>query len=162
MLKTVMPAILLSFSCATQALIVVADLGGESTAPLFEVIAPEPDSGQTPSQVIPLESAVFPVVTTLLRPGVVSSRPLSLPGMTPLFILGDDPLSVRWLTEHKSRLKSLNATGLVVNVASEAYLNALRQQAEGLPLLPVSCDDLAQRLQLDTYPVLITDTGLSQ
>lgn len=162
MLKIAIPALLLSFSCTTQALIVVADLGGESTAPLFEVIAPEPESGQPPSQAIPLKTAIFPVVSTLLHPGVVSSRPLSLPGMTPLFILGDDPLSARWLAEHKSRLKLLNATGLVVNVVSEADLNALRQQAEGLLLLPVSGDDLAHRLKLDTYPVLITETGLSQ
>lgn len=162
MLKIALPALLLSFSCATQALIVVADLGGESTAPLFEVVAPEPESGQTPSQAVPLENAIFPVVSHRLHPGTVSSRPLSLPGMTPLFIVGDDPLSVRWLTRQLAMLKSLNATGLVVNVASADHLEKLRQHSGGLMLLPASGDDLAVRLQLDTYPVLITDSGLSQ
>ncbi|HBT4924899.1 integrating conjugative element protein [Klebsiella pneumoniae] len=163
MLKIVIPVLLLSLSCTASAVLtVVADLGGESTAPFFEVITPEPESGQTPSPVIPLESAIFPVVSTLLHPGAVLPRPLSLPGMTPLFILGDDPLSARWLAERQSWLKSLNATGLVVNVASREQFDALQRQAGDLMLLPVSGDDLAQRLQLDAYPVLITDTGLSQ
>lgn len=163
MLKIIIPVLLLSYSGTTHAaLTVVADLGGESTVPFFEVIAPEPEGGQTLSPVIPLETALFPVVSHRLHPGVVSSRPLSLPGMTPLFILGDDPLSARWLAERKSRLKSLNATGLVVNVASREQFDALQRQAGDLMMLPVSGDDLAQRLQLDAYPVLITSAELSQ
>ncbi|APV90397.1 integrating conjugative element protein [Salmonella enterica] len=163
MLKIIISALLFSLSCASHAaLTVVADLGGESTAPLFEAIAPPDDEYSSPAQVVPLESAVFPVVSSRLHPGVVISRPLSLPGMTPLFILGDDPLSVRWLTRQLAMLKSLNATGLVVNVASADHLEKLRQHADGLTLLPASGDDLAIRLQLDTYPVLITDSGLSQ
>ena len=59
-------------------------------------------------------------------------------------------------------LRSLRATGLVVNVASEACFRVLQQQTGALTLLPVSGDDLAQRLQLSAYPELITDSGLSQ
>ncbi|EJN2898442.1 integrating conjugative element protein [Salmonella enterica] len=163
MLKIIISALLFSLSCASHAaLTVVADLGGESIAPLFEAIAPPDDDNSSPAQVVPLENAVFPVVSSRLHPGVVISRPLSLPGMTQLFILGDDPLSVRWLTRQLAMLKSLNATGLVVNVASADHLEKLRQHADGLTLLPASGDDLAIRLQLDTYPVLITDSGLSQ
>ena len=163
MLKIIISALLFSLSCASHAaLTVVADFGGESTAPLFEAITPPDDENSSPVQVVPLESAVFPVVSSRLHPGTVISRPLSLPGMTPLFILGDDPLSVRWLTRQLVMLKSLNATGLVVNVASADHLEKLRQHADGLTLLPASGDDLAARLQLDTYPVLITDSGLSQ
>ncbi|WP_079969515.1 integrating conjugative element protein [Salmonella enterica] len=164
MLKIVIPALLLSLSCASHAaLTAVADLGGESTAPLFEAIAPEPESASgLPAPAIPLEDAIFPVVSSRLHPGVVTSRPLSLPGMTPLFILGDDPLSLHWLAQQRATLKSLNATGLVVNVASAENLEKLRQHADGLTLLPASGDDLAVRLQLGAYPVLIMDTGLSQ
>ena len=50
----------------------------------------------------------------------------------------------------------------MVNVATSAQLENLRQQAPGLTLLPVSGEDLAQRLKLEAYPVLITETGLSQ
>jgi integrating conjugative element protein (TIGR03765 family) len=164
MMKYLFSALLFSLSCsANAALIVVADLGGESTAPLFEVIASPPDNERIPpAQVVPLETAVFPVVSARLHPGVVEPRSLSLPGMIPLFIIGDDPLSARWLAERGNTLKSLNATGLVINVATAARLEELRRKAGGLTLLPVSGDDLAQRLQLDTYPILITDSGLSQ
>ncbi|ENA9696689.1 integrating conjugative element protein [Salmonella enterica subsp. enterica] len=163
MLKIIISALLFSLSCASHAaLTVVADLGGESTAPLFEAIAPPDDENSSPAQVVPLESAVFPVVSSRLHPGTVISRPLSLPGMMPLFILGDDPQSVHWLAQQRATLKSLNATGLVVNVVSADRLEKLRQHADGLTLLPASGDDLAVRLQLDTYPVLITDSGLSQ
>lgn len=165
MLKIIISALLFSLSCASHAaLTVVADLGGESTAPLFEAIAPPDDEKSSPAQVVPLESAVavFPVVSSRLHPGSVISRPLSLPGMTPLFIMGDDPLSIRWLAQQRATLKSLNAIGLVVNVVSADRLEKLRQHADGLTLLPASGDDLAVRLQLSTYPMLITDSGLSQ
>ncbi|ECD9611723.1 integrating conjugative element protein [Salmonella enterica subsp. salamae] len=163
MLKCLFPVLLLSLSCASHAaLTVVADLGGESTTPLFEAIAQSDDDNTTSAQAIPLDSAIFPIVSSRLHPGVVTSRPLSLPGMTPLFILGDDPLSLHWLTQQRDKMKSLNATGLVVNVASEERLETLRREADGLTLLPASGDDLAQRLKLDAYPVLITDSGLSQ
>ncbi|HGB3474286.1 TPA: integrating conjugative element protein [Salmonella enterica subsp. diarizonae serovar 61:l,v:z35] len=165
MLKPLFSAFMLVFSLpSVAALTVVADLGGEVTAPLFAPVAPV--SGQDVPAVYasprPLKEAVFPVVSARMEPGVITPRSLSLPGMTPLFIIGDDATSQRWLAEHLAQLVSLNATGLVVNVDSAVRFAAMQQQAEGLTLLPVSGDDLAQRLQLENYPVLITDTGLSQ
>lgn len=170
MLKPLLPALMMLFSLpSSAALTVVADLGGESTAPLLEAIAPEPempapDAPAAPSSAppVPLREAIFPVVSARLHPGMVTARSLSLPGMTPLFLIGDDTPSLRWLSQHHDVLKSLNATGLVVNVTSQTRFEVLQQQADGLILLPASGDDLAQRLQLDAYPVLITDTGLSQ
>ena len=52
--------------------------------------------------------------------------------------------------------------GLVVNVESMAALTALRRLAPGLTLAPASGDDLAHRLGLRHYPVLITATGVEQ
>ncbi|MDJ6848888.1 integrating conjugative element protein [Salmonella enterica] len=149
-------------SYAGAALTVITDLGGESTHTLFEAVIPESEKLRETPLAIPLETALFPVISPNLHPGKTAPRLLSLPGISPLFILGDDPLSLRWLADKKKRLLSLNATGLAVNVASETRLDVLRQQADGLKLLPVSGDDLAQRLQLETYPVLITESGLSQ
>ncbi|MFP1824539.1 integrating conjugative element protein [Lonsdalea quercina] len=166
MLKVVFPVIALLIIAAfpiNASLIIIADLGGKSTAPLFSAIAPEPDTPAFSSAFpLPLSEAVFPVRSPRLHPGSVIARQLSLPGMTPLFLIGDDPLSAQWLDKNKARLKSLNATGLVVSVASTERFRALRENADGLALLPVSGDDLAQRLQLATYPVLITASGLSQ
>jgi integrating conjugative element protein (TIGR03765 family) len=168
-MKITFPALLLILAGvtfqATAELTVVGDLGGEPTAPLYEAI--QPDSGNTPSPAPSGPSAfterdVLPVLSTHLHPGQLEPQPLSLPGFSPLFLLGVDPLSVRWLKQNKEKLLALHATGLVVNVSTAGQLDNLRQQAPGLTLLPVSGEDLAQRLQLTTYPVLITESGLLQ
>ena len=108
------------------------------------------------------EARLLPVVTHNLHPGQQPRLALSLPGITPLFLIGDDPLSTEWLRQHRDALKSLHATGLVVNVTTLARLNALRAIAPVLTLLPVSADDMAKHLPISAYPVLITDKGLEQ
>ena len=59
-------------------------------------------------------------------------------------------------------LQRLGAAGLVVNVESADTLQALRDRAPGLSLTPVPGDDLAQRLGLSRYPLLITATTIEQ
>ncbi|ECB0725479.1 integrating conjugative element protein [Salmonella enterica subsp. enterica serovar Noya] len=108
------------------------------------------------------EARLLPVVTHNLHPGQQPRMALSLPGMTPLFLIGDDPMSTEWLRQHRDTLKTLHATGLVVNVTTLARLNALRTIAPALTLLPVSADDMAKHLPITAYPVLITDKGLEQ
>lgn len=51
---------------------------------------------------------------------------------------------------------------MVVNVADENGLRTLRELAPGVAMAPASGSVLARRLQLKSYPVLITDNGLSQ
>ena len=168
-MKNTFPALLLILAGVTfQAsaeLTVVGDLGGEPTAPLYAAIQPDKDNIPSPATSDPTtftEQDVLPVTSPHLHPGQLEPRPLSLSGFSPLFLLGVDPLSAHWLKQHKEKLLALHATGLVVNVSTEGQLDSLRQQAPGLTLLPVSGEDLAQRLQLTTYPVLITETGLSR
>ena len=108
------------------------------------------------------EARLLPVITHNLHPGQQPRLALSLPGMTPLFLIGDDPQSTEWLRQHRDTLKTLHATGLVVNVTTLARLNALRTIAPALTLLPVSADDMAKHLPISAYPVLITDKGLEQ
>ncbi|NDS15658.1 integrating conjugative element protein, partial [Escherichia coli] len=78
------------------------------------------------------------------------------------FIIGDDPFSLRWMSEHLEILKSLNTLGLVVNVESVERMEVLQKRADGLLLLPVICDNFVQMLQLNAYPVLITEMEISQ
>ncbi|CAI2038640.1 integrating conjugative element protein, PFL_4695 family [Serratia fonticola] len=144
-------------------LTVVADLGGQSTATYFEGINNQGNataSQAAPLSVIPL--TVLPVSTPELTPGKVEARALTLPGMRPMFLIGDDDLSRRWLSLRRDVLGQLNAVGLVVNVASEEALKDLKKHADGLELLPVSGSDLAKRLKLSHYPVLLTEKGLEQ
>lgn len=108
------------------------------------------------------EARLLPVITHNLHPGQQPRLALNLPGMTQLFLIGDDPLSTEWLRQHRGVLKTRHATGLVVNVTTLARLNVLRAIAPALTLLPVSADDMAKHLPITAYPVLITDKGLVQ
>ncbi len=151
-----------SFSVQAE-LTVVADLGGQSTATYFEGINNQgrevvPQVGPEPLSAPVM--TILPVTTPELTPGKVEARMLSLSGIRPMFLIGDDDLSRRWLSQRRDVLGQLNAVGLVVNVANEGGLNDLKKHADGLELLPVSGSDLAKRLGLTHYPVLLTEKGL--
>ncbi|WP_235366104.1 integrating conjugative element protein [Pseudomonas plecoglossicida] len=105
---------------------------------------------------------VLPVHSTRLTPGEVPRRALDLPGMAPLFLIGADAASLAWLTQHAPALKRLGANGIAVEVADAAALRRIWAIAPGLAIWPVSGDDIAGRLELEHYPVLITPTGLEQ
>ncbi|AEF43443.1 integrating conjugative element protein, PFL_4695 family [Serratia sp. AS12] len=147
---------------------VIADVGGEDASPYFEGVNRQ--EGAQSSPVVPpapaspadTEAAVLPVATPELTPGDVADRPLQLPGIGALFIVGDDDASRIWLQVNAEQLKSRHAAGLVVNVSNQPALQVLRELALGVPMAPASGSELARRLQLAHYPVLITDTGLSQ
>lgn len=146
-------------------LTIVADFGGQSTATYFEGINNQgkekiPQAESVPAPVAAMTA--LPVSTPELTPGKVDARALTLPGMRPMFLIGDDDLSRRWLSLRRDVLGQLNAVGLVVNVASEGALNDLKKHADGLALVPVSGSDLAKRLGLSHYPVLLTEKGVEQ
>lgn len=107
-------------------------------------------------------SWVLPVHSTRLTPGEVPRRALDLPGMVPLFLVGADAASLAWLAQHAPALKRLGANGLAVEVPDAAALQRIQAVAPGLAIWPVSGDDIAERLELEHYPVLITPTGLAQ
>ncbi|MBA0211938.1 integrating conjugative element protein [Pectobacterium punjabense] len=172
-LSIIFSGIFLLPSFVSAELTVVADLGGESTDAYFEAINPQTDpnfSGSTLSLDLPSPvsgtgltiASVLPVTTPELTPGKVAPRALKLTGMPPIFIIGDDPLSRDWLVKRAGELQRLKATGFVVSVSSETSLRELQMLLPGNDIAPVSGSDLAKRLQLSHYPVLITENGLSQ
>ena len=155
---------------ASAPLIVVEDRGGDSALPYYQSLHPQPDQATPPAPMpapragntADAEAAMLPVRSTQLSPGEVQRRVIRAPGLTALFLIGDDERSRAWLRQRQAALRELQAVGLVVNVESMAALTALRRLAPGLTLSPASGDDLAQRLGLRHYPVLITATGVEQ
>lgn len=168
---------LLPIACASAQttstpLIVVEDRGGGSALSYYEVLNPQAVAADAPSPASPpqliagaagsSEAAMLPVQSTLLSPGAVQPRPIHAPGLTPVFLIGDDERSRIWLRQKHMTLRQVRAVGLVVNVVSLDGLEALRRLAPELTLSPVSGNDLAQRLGITHYPVLITATGIEQ
>lgn len=143
---------------------VIADLGGESAVRFYEPIQPIINE-TSPAPGIPSElneADLLPIVSHFMTPGTVEHRQFELPGMLPIFLLGEDTLSQQWLAANRDKLLQMQATGMVVHVSHLDALNRLREIGGQLPLMPVSADDLAGRLHLTHYPVLIDSRGLHQ
>ena len=157
-------ALLLPLAAQAAQLIVVEDHGGASALPYYDRLNPEPEPGQAQGQTLPPPSAAlgFPVRSSRLSPGPIQGRVINATGLQPFFLVGDDELSRRWLASRGETLRRLGAAGLAVNVANAERLAAIRSWAQGLAISPVSGDDLASRLGLSHYPVLITPTVLEQ
>ncbi|MDR1934503.1 MAG: integrating conjugative element protein [Candidatus Accumulibacter sp.] len=161
---------LLSAAAIATELIVVEDRGGVSARPYYPALNPqdaEPAETPVTSPARPAprigapadaEAALLPVRSERLSPGLEPDRVIHAPGLTPLFLIGDDERSRAWLLQMAPALRELGAFGLVVQVDTPAALADLRRLAPGLTLSPVSGDDLAQRLGVRHYPVLITAT----
>lgn len=157
---------------AGHKLIVVKDAGGVSALPYYQAINLLPSPNDAASIHVPAlpplptrryrEADFLPVHSARLTPGRVTRRVIAAPGLQPLCLIGDDPLSRSWLKAHLPTLQQLHAVGLIVEVRSYAAVRALRALAPGLVLVPASGDDIARRLDLHHYPVLITATGIEQ
>jgi len=159
-----------AFAQSAAPLIVVEDRGGVSALPYYEALDLKPRSGQAPPRIdLPLppagyfsEADMLPVRSARLSPGTVPRRVIEAPGLTPFFVVGDDDHSRAWLRLRAPILRDLGAVGLVVQVETAQALAALRALAPALIMVPVSGDDLAARLELRHYPVLVTATGIEQ
>ena len=105
----------------------------------------------------------LPVSTVSMSPGRVEARVINRPDLTqPIFIVGADPMSLRWLETHRERLRQLNALGIAVNVETPQQLDQLRQVSGGVPVNPVAGDKIALQLGLAHYPVLVSSTHIEQ
>lgn len=173
--RLILPAALLTTGAVLAApgnspLVVVRDVGGASAVPYYEPLSVQsPAAGPTlsgaASPPVPTDAHAnaldpFPVHSLRLSPGPVVPRSLDVPGLSPIFLVGDDVLSRGWLTEHAQKLRALHAVGFVVEVASRDAFESLERLAAGLTLSPVSGDELAERLKIEHYPVLVTATRL--
>ena len=146
-----------------NSLIVVEDRGGVSALPYYQDLVPEPND-ESPSMADMGVRGVgsFPVKSDLLTPGEESGRVINAPGLQPLFVIGDDEQSRIWLSQRRELLQQLNAVGLVVNVASVDRFAEVQRWAGNLQLAPAPSNDLAQRLGIKHYPLLITATAIQQ
>ena len=108
------------------------------------------------------EAWILPVRSSHLSPGQITSRALNMPGLRPFFLVGEDPQSLAWLRQRAAELHEMGAAGLAVEVADTEALARIRTAAPNLTILPINGNDIATRLQIEHYPVLITATSLEQ
>ncbi|WP_431033354.1 integrating conjugative element protein [Pseudomonas yamanorum] len=108
------------------------------------------------------EAWILPVSSSQLSPGQITSRRLNMPGLQPFFLVGGNSQSLAWLRQRAAELSEMGAAGLAVEVADTEALSQIRAAAPGITILPVNGNDIASRLQIKHYPVLVTATSLEQ
>ena len=154
---------------ARAELTVIYDSGDtQPIAPYLDVF--EPADGvprQSPAMTPPPLDAAdpeawLPIESIGLTPGIVHSRAIHRPFSQPLFLIGADALSRQWLMEHRDRLKSIGAVGMLVRADTLEDLRRIAQLADGLAVLPASATDIAEALGIRHYPVLISSHGIEQ
>lgn len=146
-----------------SSLIVVEDRGGVSALTYYQDLNPEPTAQSIALPGLGVRgSGAFPVRSAQLTPGKEHSRVINAPGLQPLFLVGDDELSRTWLSQRREQLLQLQAVGVVINVGSAERFAEVQRWAGTLQIVPAPADDLAQRLGIRHYPLLITATTLQQ
>lgn len=162
---------LVSASTPALALDVILDTGeGQPTAPYLERIEQEPDSDQAPPRP-PVNDALthmLPVEPSRLRVAPLRGEPSTevlerlqhLP--RPLCLVGSDEQSMNWLAHHREALRQAGAVCMLVQAGTRKDLERVRDVARDIPVQVAHGDDLAARLQLEVYPVLISRDGIEQ
>ena len=142
---------------------------GGVTRPQFEASRPPINNKIQPALAIHADLSAFadetwilPVRSSQLSPGQITSRTLNMPGLQPFFLVGEDTHSLAWLRQRATELQEMGAAGLAVEVTDAEALIRIRAAAPGITILPVNGNDIATRLKIEHYPVLITATSLEQ
>ncbi|MFW0756417.1 integrating conjugative element protein [Pseudomonas sp. H11T01] len=161
--------ILLWTSFAQAELTVVGDSPDKVTLPYFHVTGAQMSDRALPDRAMHADLSTFtdeawilPVRSSQLSPGPITPRTLNMPGLQPFFLVGGDPQSLTWLRQRSAGLRDIGAVGLAVEVADTQSLARIRAAAPGLTILPVNGNEIAVRLQIEHYPVLIRATALEQ
>jgi integrating conjugative element protein (TIGR03765 family) len=118
-------------------------------------VAPDPRNAQLP--------VTFPVRTPSMRPGALQqNQALKLQSWlpTPVFLVGTDDYSKQWMVRNRDFLARQKAAGIVIDADNLAAFRSIQQVGQGLPMAPSSAEDLARRLRLSVYPVLIRADGV--
>lgn len=116
-----------------------------------------------------LEGVQFPIRTGM-SPGALSDAQAQAARALfraewlahPVFLVGTDPLSRQWLSQHRQSLIEMGASGLVVQAESERAFKQMQQLAGGASLAPMVGDWLTTALLaagVHSYPLLVLADG---
>lgn len=112
-----------------------------------------------------LVNAHFPVRTTAMTVGAVTAAEATdvkyQVATRPMFIIGYDPVSIKWLKANKALLAEKKAIGLVVNVETRKQMDELQSIAgQGVLMQPTPGDRLAEHLKIKHYPFYMDNQGV--
>lgn len=104
----------------------------------------------------------FEVHSRLLTVGDIKSRKLKVKEhFNPIYLVGTDSRSIKWLNQYKTKLQQIGAKGFLINVKSRQMYDAF-VKSTGLHLAPINGDAIAKYFSISHYPVLITNNLIEQ
>ena len=104
----------------------------------------------------------FPVISKTLTPGVVQRRSLKHGPKQPICLVGSDSRSMAWIRRYHHTLQQVGAVCLIVEAKDHRAAMKVKQALAGIPAYPASADDIAPKLGLHHYPVLLFGAGVEQ
>lgn len=165
-------ALIMAFSGQLYAssLITLADHGGVSVK---SILSDEPLPTANSKLEIPKAPEVkssdiaYPVITPEMKVGPIGTdeaNNINASYLTfPIFIIGYDRVSAKWLQNNLDFLESKKAVGLVVNIQNSSQMKKLKELTKGkLVLQPTPGGDLSQAIGLKHYPAYIDQDGLGR
>ncbi|HEY9017604.1 PFL_4695 family integrating conjugative element protein [Thiomicrospira sp.] len=82
--------------------------------------------------------------------------------VTPICIVGYDRLSLKWLAEHATALSQHGAVCLIAKANSMQEVKAIQRSAPGVIIQPVSAQQIASQLNIQSFPALIFNGWVAQ
>ena len=165
-------ALVMAFSGQLYAgsLITLADHGG---VPVKSILSDEPLPTVNSKLEIPKAPDVksseiaYPVITPEMKVGPIGkdeAKNINTSYLTfPIFIIGYDRVSAKWLQNNLDFLESKKAVGLVVNIQDSSQMKKLRELSRNkLVLQPTPGGDLSNAIGLKHYPAYIDQNGLGR
>lgn len=103
------------------------------------------------------------VSTPEMTVGKVQQRKINFPLLpAPIFMIGTDKTSQKWLSNNKTALINMAAVGMIINTRSEKDTLETLKLATGLTVSTASATTFANQFKLRHYPVLISKTAIQQ
>lgn len=164
------------FTNTAFSLNVIADNGGEPLKPYLDSLTSDKEKSDKESiknisksiNKRGISEAIYGMnpypVTTSYKPGVFKSKDfIKKQNLSqPIAIIGNDGISNKWLKKHHKRLSSLNAIVMVTNVNSALEMKKITYSYNNLIFVPQSAAAIFTQMEINKYPVLITNDGVYQ
>ena len=124
--------------------------------------APQAPQAASPAARPRPPAPAYPVVCQTLTPGTVARRSLKHGPKQPVCLVGSDSRSLAWIRRYRQTLQQVGAVCLIVEAKDRRAAMKVKQALAGVPAYPASADDIAPKLGLHHYPVLLSGAGVEQ
>jgi len=104
----------------------------------------------------------FPITTTMLSVGKVKNRKIKNRMSRAVCVVGDDKRSKKWIKNNRSKLNSINALCIVINVKSKKRFQSIKTLAPNVDFQASNGNVFAKQLNIKHYPFLLNKTLISQ